>query len=127
MQPPADYYASQPVPTRPPGKILGIVGLVLAFFVSLVGLILSIVALVQSRRAGVGNVPAVIGIVVGAIGTVVWTFVVIALVNLFNAGFDVVEQCFNGAETIEVYGQTMQCAELLDDPEIQQQLDQLNQ
>jgi hypothetical protein len=41
-----------------PGKTLGIVGLVLAFVMPLLGLILSIVAKVQSRGAGAKNTPA---------------------------------------------------------------------
>jgi predicted small secreted protein len=64
--------APTPAPAAPasvPGKTLGIVGLILAFFgpVSLIGLILSIVAKVQSKNAGVKNTPATAGIIVSII------------------------------------------------------------
>ena len=58
-QPPADY----------PGKTLGIVGLILAILLPLVGLIISIVAQSQSKKAGYPNGLAKAGIIVGAILT----------------------------------------------------------
>lgn len=61
-----------PAPAAPadfPGKTLGIVGLVLAILVPLVGLIISIVANNQSKAAGYPNQLAKIGIIVGAILT----------------------------------------------------------
>lgn len=54
---PADY----------PGKTLGLVGLILAIVVPLVGLILSIVAQNQSKAAGYPNQLAKIGVIIGAI------------------------------------------------------------
>ncbi len=50
-----------------PGKPLGIVGLILAIFFNLIGLIISAVALSQSRKAGYKNTPALAGIIVGAV------------------------------------------------------------
>ena len=50
-----------------PGKTLGIVGLILAIIVPLVGLIISIVAANQSKKAGFSNGLAKAGIIVGAI------------------------------------------------------------
>lgn len=50
-----------------PGKTLGIVGLILAIFFNLIGLIISAVALNQSKTAGFKNGPAKAGIIVGAI------------------------------------------------------------
>lgn len=62
----------QPPAAAPvPGKTLGIVALILAFFVQIVGLILGIVALVQSRRAGVKNTPAVWAIVLSSVFMVI--------------------------------------------------------
>ena len=55
--PPADY----------PGKTLGIVGLILAIIMPLVGLIISIVAQSQSKKAGYPNTMAKVGVIVGAI------------------------------------------------------------
>lgn len=64
----AQYQAAQPPrPATYPGKTLGIVGLILAFFCSLVGLILSIVAYSQSKAVGIKNNVALAGIVVGAV------------------------------------------------------------
>jgi|GEM_PF-446592 len=71
-----------------PGRTLGIVALILAFFFQLLGLILGIVALVQSRKAGVKNAPAVwaiaLSIVFGVIGTII-LIVVIAQTASFLA------------------------------------------
>jgi len=54
---PADY----------PGKTLGLVGLILAIVVPLVGLIISLVAKKQSKDAGYPNQLAKIGVIIGAI------------------------------------------------------------
>ena len=70
--PPAQPGTPQPVAYAPsdyPGKTLGIVGLVLAILVPLVGLIISVVANNQSKAAGYPNQLAKIGIIVGAILT----------------------------------------------------------
>jgi hypothetical protein len=71
-----------------PGKTLGIVGVILAILVPLVGLILSIVARNQSNKAGFKNTPATAGIIIGAIFVVlgvifsiVWFSVIAAAVN----------------------------------------------
>jgi hypothetical protein len=59
-----------PVPAPVPvsdGKTLGIVGVVLAFLLPLVGLIVSIVARGQSKRAGVTNGAATAGIIISII------------------------------------------------------------
>lgn len=66
-----------------PGKTLGIVGLVLAIILPLVGLIISIVASSQSKKAGYSNGIAKAGIIVGAIlvalGIIVSIFYCIAV------------------------------------------------
>lgn len=61
----SDSPAYQPAPQAPagasapvPGKTLGIVALILAFFFQLLGLILGIVALNQSKGSGYSNAPA---------------------------------------------------------------------
>lgn len=53
-------------PATFPGKTLGIVGLILAIFFNLIGLIVSIIAFNQSKSAGFKNTPAKAGIIVGA-------------------------------------------------------------
>jgi Ca2+/H+ antiporter len=50
-----------------PGKTLGIVGLILAIFFNVIGLIISAIALSQSRKAGFKNTPALAGVIVGAV------------------------------------------------------------
>ena len=70
MTTPTPAPAPQPAPEGDfPGKTLGIVGLVLAILVPLVGLIISVVANNQSKAAGYPNQLAKIGIIVGAILT----------------------------------------------------------
>lgn len=79
---PAGYPAQPPAyPVAPvnPGKGLGIAGLILAFFIPLLGLILSIVGKSQSKKAGLPNGPATAGIwlsiifiVLGIIGTILF-------------------------------------------------------
>jgi hypothetical protein len=99
--PPAPTYPSAPpapagaAPGAPvPGKTLGIVALIVAFFANIIGLILGIVALVQSRKAGHKNTPAVWAIIVGAVLTVVGIIVAIVLVSIFAAGAaDLLRQC----------------------------------
>lgn len=73
-----------------PGKTLGIVGLIVAIFASLIGLIISAIALSQSKKAGYKNTPALIGVIIGAVFlaiTVIWIIVVvIATVAALNSG-----------------------------------------
>ncbi|GLK15984.1 hypothetical protein [Herbiconiux flava] len=61
--------APQPAPagTDYPGKTLGIVGLIVAIFFNLIGLIISAIALNQSKKAGYKNTPALAGVIVGAV------------------------------------------------------------
>lgn len=50
-----------------PGKTLGVVGLVVAIFFNVIGLIISAIAFSQSKKAGYKNTPALVGIIVGAV------------------------------------------------------------
>ncbi|PSL36809.1 hypothetical protein CLV49_0407 [Labedella gwakjiensis] len=68
-----------------PGRTLGIVGLILAFLLSPVGLVLSIVAMVQSRKAGAKNGFALAGIIIGIIGTIIIIVSIIAIAALAGA------------------------------------------
>lgn len=64
----AQYQAGPPAqPATYPGKTLGIVGLVLAIFCNLIGLVISIIAYNQSKAVGIKNNIALAGIVVGAV------------------------------------------------------------
>ena len=110
------YPGTYQAPAQKPGKVMGIVGLVLSclFFIpyaSVAGLILSIIGLVQSRKAKESNGPALAGIIVGA---VVLAITVIATIFLFafaaGAVFDVVEVCQEyGPGTHFVDGMTYEC------------------
>jgi hypothetical protein len=81
--------APAPAPAVP-GKTLGIVALIVAFFFSVVGLILGIVARNQSKAAGVENTPAKIAIILGIVFTVLsiigWFVFGAAWLALLNAG-----------------------------------------
>jgi hypothetical protein len=85
MTTPTPAPAPQPAPAGDyPGKTLGIVGLVLAILVPLVGLIISFVANNQSKAAGFPNQLAKIGIIVGAILTVlgiIGTIIYVAVIG----------------------------------------------
>jgi hypothetical protein len=119
--PAAPAYNAAPAPAAPvynaapaavPGKTLGIVGLILAFILPLIGLILSIVAFVQSRKAGAGNVPAIVGMVIGALATIGWVMFIITIVSVASAGLDVAEQCLNGAEYVTIAGEQVSCSNI---------------
>ena len=73
--------AAAPVsaPVSPPGKTLGIVGLVFAFLLPLLGLILSIVAKAQSRGVGVKNTPSTVGIVLSIVIMLGWILLFVVL------------------------------------------------
>jgi hypothetical protein len=64
-----------------PGRTLGIVGLILSFFTTLVGLIVSAIALSQSKKAGYKNGPALAGVIIGSVlSGLVLIFVVVSII-----------------------------------------------
>lgn len=87
---PSDPYASGPARQAGPlpGKTLGIVGLVLAIFCSLIGAIVSFIAYRQSAAAGWKNNIALAGVVVG--------LVLFVLGLLINTQTGVYRNLFNG-------------------------------
>jgi hypothetical protein len=107
--PPAPYGAPSQAPV--PGKTMGIVALILAFFVQLVALILGIIALVQSKRAGYKNTPAVWAIIVSSVLMVVGIiFAIVVIGGLVAAGEQYIEICSElGAGTHEVNGGMITC------------------
>lgn len=94
-----------------PGKTLGIVGLVLAFLASPIGLILSIVAMVQSRKAGAKNGFALAGIIIGIIGTIVLIITIISIVALAGAAGEAINEVCGelGSGVHEQDGVTFTC------------------
>ena len=90
-----------------PGKTLGIIGLVLSFFTTIIGLIISIVALRQSKKAGFKNTPALVGIIIG----IVTTLLAIIIGGIAIAGvIALLSQCAQlGPGVHEVNGVTVTC------------------
>ncbi len=70
--------------TVDPGKTLGIVGFILSFLVSLVGLILSAIGYSRSKRAGFKNGLALAGIIIGSINFVFGTLGFIAAITIVS-------------------------------------------
>ena len=123
-QPPqAAPYQAAPYQAAPaqagvvPGKTLGIVALILAILMPVIGLILGIVAVVQSKNAGVKNGIGLAAIIVGAVLTVIGvitTIIIIGSLAAFSGGaMEAVEACMNGAETVTIAGQTVFCSDVL--------------
>lgn len=71
-----------------PGKTLGVVGLVVAIFFNVIGLIISAIAFNQSKKAGYKNTPALVGIIIGAVlfglGIILWIVAIAAGVAAVN-------------------------------------------
>lgn len=104
--PPGAPYA-QDVPTSPPGRVLSIIGLVLAFLLPPVGLILSIIAAVQLGKAKAPKGIAIAGIIVGAILTI---FAIIGIVLLVTVLAGVIGTCAElGPGVWDVGGVTYRC------------------
>lgn len=86
---PVSVAGSTPASGEDPGQLLGIVGIIAAFFVGPVGIILGIVSRNRSRQAGhpttVGTVALVLGIVVTALYAVLSVLWFIAAITIFNA------------------------------------------
>lgn len=105
--PPSPDYAAPAAPTSPPGRVLSIVGLVLAFLLPPIGLILSIIAAVQLGKAGAPKGLAIAGIVVGAVLTILEIIGIILLVTVF-AG--IIGMCAElGPGVWDVGGVTYRC------------------
>ncbi len=93
---------AQPGATAPtnPGQTMGIVGLVLAIFFNIIGIIVSIVALNKSKKAGFGNGPAVAGIIVGILTTIIAVVIIagiIATIAAASAGLGQIQAEMCGA------------------------------
>ncbi|CAG7615948.1 hypothetical protein [Leucobacter soli] len=80
-------------------------------------MILGIVAVVQSKKAGAKNGLGVAAIIVGAVLTLFWIIGMILFVTAMSAiggsVLDAAEACANGAESVEVAGQLISCADVL--------------
>lgn len=103
---PGAYGAPAPQ-TSPPGRVLSIVGLVLAFLLPPIGLILSIIAAVQLGKARAPKGLAIAGIIVGAVLTVLEIIGIILLVTVFAGIFGMCAEL--GPGVWEVGGVTYRC------------------
>lgn len=110
LNPPPAYPTAPPAPAGAapgapvPGKTLGIVALIVAFFANLIGLILGIVALVQSRKAGVKNTPAVWAIVVGSVLLVLSIIVGIIVIVAITAAAGFASEAVSACEAVDYVG-----------------------
>lgn len=69
-----------------PGKVLGIIGFILAFFLPPVGLILSIVGFVKSKKAGFKNGLALAGIILNSVFLVLGTLFLVLVTMAAYSG-----------------------------------------
>ncbi len=92
-----DQPSAAPALTQDPGFILAVIGLVSAFFASIVGLVLGIIALQQSKRAGFQNPTAIAAIIVSASMTVITVVIVL---------FSIVLPVIFGLVIFAIYGTT---------------------
>lgn len=79
-----------PIPGQDdPGKVLGIIGIILAFFVSIVGLVISIISRKRSINAGFSGTLGTVGIVLNsvftAIGVLVFGFFVFVILIAYQS------------------------------------------
>jgi hypothetical protein len=104
--PPQQPYG-YPAPVQQPTGSNGfaIAGLILAFFISPLGLIFSIVGLVKSKSAGKGKVPAIIGLIVSlisiAVGIAVFVLIGSKVVKAIDPG------CTSATSTVTTYSNKM--------------------
>ena len=72
-----------------PGKTLGVIGLVLAIFLPLIGLVVSIIAKSKSKKAGFKNGPALAGIIISIVlmllSIAAVTLVIVTAANVIKA------------------------------------------
>jgi hypothetical protein len=81
------YGGNAPV-AEVPGRTLGIVALIAAFFISLLGLILGIIAMNQSKAAGYPNGPAKAAIIVSIVFLVLSVIGVILAFAVFGLAYN---------------------------------------
>ena len=107
--PPAQY-GGGPVQGPIPGKTMGIVALILSFFVQLVALILGIIALVQSKKAGYKNTPAVWAIIISSVLMVVGIIIAVTIISgAIAAGAALCAEYGTGTHVINGVEVTLNC------------------
>ncbi len=71
-----------------PGKTMGVIALVLAFFTQIPALILGIIAWVWSKNAGISNVPAKVAVAVSSAFILLGLLALVGWVILVASAFD---------------------------------------
>ena len=89
-------------PMGAPGRVLGLVGLVLAIVVPVAGIVVSAIARVQSRRADVPNGFATAGIIVGIVATVL--AIALILVLTFLVFIPLFQECARLGPGVHIVG-----------------------
>ena len=102
---------TQPAYTQPaavnPGRTLGIVGFILAFFVSPAGIIVSAIGLSKSRKSGNKNGLALAGLI---LSIVFFIIAIVVTVLLVGAAVALLNQCTGlGGGVQQINGVTVTC------------------
>ena len=107
----APYSAPGAATDEDPGRMLGIVALILAFFVQIAGLIVGIIARKKSKEAGYSNGFATAAIWISIVLMVLGVIIAIAIIAGGAALFSgISETCTElGSGTFEVDGVTYEC------------------
>ena len=105
------YAASAPAYAQPaavnPGRTLGIVGFILAFFVSPAGIIVSAIGLSKSRKSGNKNGLALAGLILSIVFLMIAIVVTVVLVG---AAVALLNQCTGlGGGVQQINGVTVTC------------------
>ena len=103
-------YAPAPIAENP-GKTMGIVALILAIFLNIVGAIVGIVALNKSKKAGFKNGPALAAIIVGFVLFVLTIIIIVVSVMAGVAAYQqIVDACGGlGGQQVVISGTTVTC------------------
>jgi hypothetical protein len=101
-----------PTPAHDPGRVLGLVGLILAFIAPVIGLILSLLGQSQAKAAGIPNPLARAGVIASIIMMVVYLGVAAAIViGSFSLYSGIAQECQQlGPGVHEVNGVTYTCS-----------------
>lgn len=78
QNPPPPQYQQAPAAPSDAGRVMGIVGIICAFVLPVVGLILGIVSVVQARKGGGSKGLGIAAIIIGAVTTIIATVIVVA-------------------------------------------------
>lgn len=113
----APYQAAPQPVAATPGKGLSIAAIILAFLMPLIGLILGIVAMVQSKKIGQKNGLALAAVIISVVLLIVGIISLIVFISgmaaLGGTAMEAAEACMNGATSVEVMGQTVDCDQVL--------------